>query len=140
VPTVVFYEKPGCAGNAEQKAWLRAAGHDVVSRNLLTTAWTPATLRSFFVGLPVATWFNRAAPRVKSGAIVPEACDADTALAAMIADPLLIRRPLLEVDGERSAGFVVAEIDRWIGLGAVAAAAGDAERCRRDGGAPCPGA
>lgn len=28
---LVFYEKPGCAGNARQKALLRAAGHTLAT-------------------------------------------------------------------------------------------------------------
>jgi nitrogenase-associated protein len=53
----------------------------------------------------VARWFNPAAPRVKSGAVDPERTDAERALALMLAEPLLIRRPLVEADGRRCAGF-----------------------------------
>jgi len=116
---VVFYEKPGCSGNARQKAVLKKAGHQVQARSLLATPWTVAELRSFLDPLPVAQWFNRNSPAVKSGEIVPEACDAECALALMLAHPLLIRRPLLEVDGVRRAGFEVAAIDAWIGLAGV---------------------
>jgi nitrogenase-associated protein len=66
---------------------------------------TGERLRSFFGGTPVASWFNAAAPRVKSGAIDPEKVDADGAIALMLAEPLLIRWPLVEVDGEKCAGF-----------------------------------
>jgi hypothetical protein len=31
---VIFYEKAGCAGNARQKALLRASGHQLVVRDL----------------------------------------------------------------------------------------------------------
>lgn len=65
--TLTFYEKPGCQGNARQKALLRAAGHQLNVRNLLTEPWTPERLRQFFGALPVAQWFNRNAPAVKSG-------------------------------------------------------------------------
>ena len=34
--TVIFYEKPGCVGNAKQKRLLADAGHEVVPRDLLT--------------------------------------------------------------------------------------------------------
>lgn len=43
--TLTFYEKPGCQGNARQKALLRAAGHQLHVRNLLTEPWTPERLR-----------------------------------------------------------------------------------------------
>jgi len=130
---VVFYEKPGCGGNARQKALLGQSGHDLDVRDLLTTPWTGERLRAFFGVRPVGQWFNAASPRVKSGEVRPETLDAETALALMLADPLLIRRPLLEVDGRREAGFDAARIDAWIGLAPAAAPVG--EGCaRRDGG------
>jgi nitrogenase-associated protein len=114
--TVTFYEKPGCSGNARQKQILEAAGHIVVARDLLGTPWGRMELLSYLDGLPVAEWFNRNSPAVKSGEIVPEECDEATALALLQRYPLLIRRPLLEVDGERRVGFDAAAIDAWIGL------------------------
>ncbi len=114
--TVIFYEKPGCINNTKQKALLKAAGHDVQAQNLLTEPWTVKSLRLFFGILPVADWFNRSAPAVKSGEIIPENLDAETALAMMVQNPLLIRRPLMQVDERRSVGFDVATIDAWIGL------------------------
>ncbi len=113
---VVFYEKPGCSGNARQKALLSAAGHTVVAKDLLQMPWTRMKLLSFFDPLPVAQWFNRNSPAVKCGDIVPEELDEATALALLQAYPLLIRRPLLEVDGVRRVGFDAAAIDAWIGL------------------------
>lgn len=116
---IVFYEKPGCGGNARQRAALEAAGHTLTRRNLLTAAWTPDTLAPFLVPLPVADWFNRAAPRVKSGEVQPEALDATAALDLLLAEPLLIRRPLmLRPDtGSRHVGFDTAAVDAWVGLG-----------------------
>ena len=55
---VVFYEKPGCGGNARQKALLIASGHELDVRNLLTEPWTAATLRPFFGSKPLRDWFN----------------------------------------------------------------------------------
>ena len=113
---VEFFEKIGCAGNARQKALLKASGHEIESHDLLTTTWTPSSLRPFFGSRPVAEWFNRAAPQVKSGAIEPETMTADSALAAMIANPLLIRRPLMKVEDRREAGFDQDLVAAWIGL------------------------
>lgn len=123
---VIFYEKPGCGGNARQRKLLSDSGHDLSVRDLLSQPWTPETLRPFFGAMPVADWFNRASPRVKSGEVVPEEMTAASALALMCSDPLLIRRPLMQVGEERRAGFVDAEVDAWIGLKAEAAPVGDA--------------
>lgn len=103
--TVVFYHKPGCATNARQRRMLQAAGHTVVVRDLLSEPWIAENLRCFFGKRPVAEWFNPASPRVKSGEIVPETIDAAHALALMVSDPLLIRRPLVDMDGQKCAGF-----------------------------------
>ncbi|MBL1197644.1 MAG: nitrogenase-associated protein [Nostoc sp. GBBB01] len=113
---VIFYSKPSCQGGTKQKVLLTAAGHEVIAYDLLTEPWTVERLRSFFGDRPVAEWFNRSSPRVKSGEIVPEKIDAQTALILMLRDPLLIRRPLLQVGDRREVGFDVEKIDAWIGL------------------------
>ncbi|MEH2454623.1 ArsC/Spx/MgsR family protein [Nostoc sp.] len=113
---VIFYSKPGCQGGTKQKVLLTAAGHEVVAYNLLTEPWTVERLRSFFGDHPVAEWFNPSSPKVKSGEIVPEKTDAETALQLMLREPLLIRRPLLEIGDRREVGFDVQKIDAWIGL------------------------
>jgi nitrogenase-associated protein len=115
---LVFFEKPGCGGNARQRAALQAAGHTLERRNLLTAHWTAEALFAFLAPLPVPDWFNRAAPRIKSGEVVPEALDAEAALALLIAEPLLIRRPLMlnTADGSRMVGFDTAAVTAWIGL------------------------
>ncbi|MEH2358792.1 ArsC/Spx/MgsR family protein [Nostoc sp.] len=113
---VIFYSKPGCQGGTKQKVLLTAAGHEVIPYNLLTEPWTVERLRSFFGDRPVAEWFNRSSPKVKSGEVVPEKIDAETALGLMLREPLLIRRPLLEIGDRREVGFDVEKIDAWIGL------------------------
>ncbi|TNE77882.1 MAG: hypothetical protein EP334_06055 [Gammaproteobacteria bacterium] len=102
---MVFYEKPGCINNRRQKTILLAAGFDLDVRNLLEASWQPAELRHFFDGMPVSDWFNLAAPRVKSGEIDPRKMSEQQALAAMVDDPLLIRRPLLACGSVRQSGF-----------------------------------
>jgi nitrogenase-associated protein len=102
---IVFYQKPGCQTNGRQKRMLEIAGHTVIAKNLLAEPWTADGLRRFFGATPVATWFNPAAPRVKSGDVIPATLDAAAALALMLDDPLLIRRPLVEMEGQRCAGF-----------------------------------
>lgn len=111
MPHVLFYEKPGCGGNARQKAWLEAAGHTLEVRNLLAWPWSADSLLAFLAPLPVAEWFNRAAPRLKSGEMVPEQLEPEAALALLLAEPLLIRRPLMEAAGRRLVGFEPAAVE-----------------------------
>ena len=79
----------------------------------------------------MAQWFNRAAPRVKSGEVRPEALDTCTALALMLQEPLLIRRPLMQRsdNGTRHVGFDTAAVDAWVGLGTNPASASTLEGC-----------
>ena len=114
--TVVFYEKPGCINNTRQKALLTKAGHRLIVRNLLLEPWTPSRLRPFFGNLSVTQWFNTTAPAIKTGLVVPQNLDPETALELMVLDPLLIRRPLIQVDNMRHVGFDLNIIDQWIGL------------------------
>ncbi len=134
VALVEFYEKPGCQTNRKQEALLTAAGHEVVARDLLSEPWTAERLRAFFGDAPVVSWFNPAAPRVKSGEVNPEDFDADAAVAAMLAEPLLIRRPLIHALGMRCAGFDREPVLTLVGTEKKLA---DAQRCSRPTAPAC---
>ena len=56
-------------------------------------------LRAFFGDLPVKHWFNTSAPAIKQGEVEPDKLNEQEALALMLDNPLLIRRPLMQVDG-----------------------------------------
>lgn len=119
--TVTFYEKPGCINNTRQKKLLAAAGHQVVAKNLLTEAWQPDCLRAFFGKLVVRDWFNYSAPAIKYGEIEPDKLTEQEALALMLENPLLIRRPLMQVGDTLMAGFDQQAVDNWIGLTEIGA-------------------
>ncbi len=127
--TITFYEKPGCKGNLRQKTLLAAAGHTVQARSLKAEPWTAEALLAFLGALPIADWFNRSAPAVKSGEIVPENLGFEHALHLLLENPLLIRRPLMQVGEERMVGFDAAAVNAWIGLNAVALPEGNVEAC-----------
>lgn len=132
--TVLFYQKPGCGTNARQIRALEAAGHQVIAKNLLTEPWTAPDLLTFFGDTPVASWFNPAAPRMKSGELDPAAIDSSRALALMLNDPILIRRPLIDVNGARCAGF-----DREPALSLLGNSRDDLQGCTRHEDMPrCP--
>lgn len=126
---VTFYEKPGCKGNLRQKTLLAAAGHTVQAKNLKTEAWTADRLLAFLGKLPIGSWFNPAAPAIKAGQIVPENLGFEHAVNLLLENPLLIRRPLMEIGEERMVGFDVAAVDAWIGLNNVELPAGNIEAC-----------
>ncbi|MGD8909398.1 MAG: ArsC/Spx/MgsR family protein [Chromatiales bacterium] len=103
---LVFYEKPGCVGNGMQKTLLRNQGIVFEVRDLLSHPWTAESLRTFFGATAVEHWFNSSAPRVKAGQIPIDSLSESEALELMLQDPLLIRRPLLELGLVRQSGFV----------------------------------
>ena len=126
--TVTFYEKPGCSNNTRQKKLLAEAGHQVVARNILTEVWKPESLRAFFGAMAVRDWFNYSAPAIKHGEVEPDKLTEQEALALMLENPLLIRRPLMQVSDNLMAGFDQQAVDNWIGLQKIEATS-DLESC-----------
>ena len=135
---LVFYEKPGCVGNGMQQSLLRGQGVRFEVRDLLSQSWSAERLRPYFLDLPVAQWFNASAPRVKSGEIDIHALDETEALRMMIRDPILIRRPLLELGAVRQSGFVPGPVLDALGIDLDAS--GNLQDCPMDAAAPiCEG-
>lgn len=127
--TIIFWEKPGCQGNARQKEILLASGHELEVRDLLAEPWTGESLALFFGDRPVAEWFNPAHPKVKTGEVVPVSFGREEALRLMVAEPLFIVRPLMQVGDERLAGFEVGQVHNWIGLALDSVGERDPRNC-----------
>jgi len=113
--TLHFWGKPGCQTNARQLSALRAEGFRLEVHDLLQERWTEMRLLDFFIDLPIADWFNPYAPKIKSGLIIPGMFDTTTALHAMMHEPLLIRRPLMEIGKVRVVGFDMERIRKAFG-------------------------
>ncbi|WP_020589872.1 ArsC/Spx/MgsR family protein [Desulfobacter curvatus] len=135
---VTFYEKPGCINNTKQKRWLAAAGHVVTEKNILETQWTREELLLYFGDRPVADWFNRTAPLVKSGKVIPESVGKEEALDLMLKNPILIKRPLLRVGDERMQGFATEMVHAWIGLNPSKGNEAVVEQLRQENLGLCP--
>ena len=114
--TIIFYEKPGCVNNTKQKSILHAAGYAVKARNLLTQSWSPETLYQFLKDRPLWEWFNRTAPQIRDGEILPEKLDEQTALELMVKYPILIRRPLIQIGDRCTVGFDLVKLNAWLNL------------------------
>lgn len=132
--TILFFEKPGCINNTKQKTILAANGHTVIALSLLEHRFRPEELRAYFGDLPIPQWFNPTAPRIKNGEIDPTTMDEGHAIAAMLADRLLIRRPLMDVEGWKTVGFVPEVLAPH--LGDVPAALEACPKSHQD--TPCP--
>lgn len=118
VAQIIFYEKLGCINNTRQKKILRKAGHTVVAKNLLTEDWNhrPDQLYEFFGEMPVNEWFNLSAPSIKERVVNPNMVSAHQAVNLMLCDPLLIKRPLMQVEHNKMVGFNIQEVEHWVGL------------------------
>lgn len=130
---ITFYEKTGCKGNARQRALLEAHGVALDVKSILDEPWTRETLRPFFGRRPVAEWFNSKAPAITAGEVDPSSFDEDGALSIMLGQPILIRRPLIECDGQKFCGFDDS-VESALGL---TAPEGDYEACQEPSGL-CP--
>ncbi|WP_163717901.1 ArsC/Spx/MgsR family protein [Mangrovibacterium lignilyticum] len=113
---IMFFEKTGCINNTKQKKILTLAGHEVEAINLLHHPWTETELLSFFGLLEIKDWFNQNAPAVASGELDPESFNKESALEALLANPILIKRPLMIVGDERFVGFDPTKLDALIGI------------------------
>lgn len=112
---VLFFEKPGCTTNAKQKIILKEAGCLVLTRNLLDHKLNEEELFAYLKGRSIAEWFNPNAPALKQGILKPNSLNRQEALKLLIDDPILIRRPLLNIDGNRMCGFDQPLIEEILG-------------------------
>ncbi|PLX49277.1 MAG: hypothetical protein C0613_07910 [Desulfobulbaceae bacterium] len=112
---IIFYEKPGCINGEKQKAILRAAGHTLQCLNILKQTWSHNRLGEFMAGKTATEMMNHTAPAIKNGEIVPEQLSASQALDLMVKEPILIKRPLIEVDGHKIQGFNDARLAPYLG-------------------------
>jgi nitrogenase-associated protein len=111
---VLFYEKPGCATNAKQKKALLEAGCMLIEQNLLALRMTADELLTYLKARPVREWFNPNAPAIKRGEIDLESITSEEAIPLLLDNPILIRRPLISVNGHRMCGFDQDKIERLL--------------------------
>lgn len=108
----IFYEKTGCSGNARQKEILKNYGINIEVRSLLDTKWTKESLGLYFQDLSVKEIFNVFAPQVKNGMIDIASLSKDEAIELMINEPILIKRPLIDINGTKICGFDINKINK----------------------------
>lgn len=108
---VIFYEKPGCAGNERQKTLLTRHGISFQTKSLLDTPWNADTLEQFFINLEKDEIINKFAPRIKKGEIDISALSKNKLIEMMVKEPILIKRPLLEIGKNKICGFDIEKIN-----------------------------
>lgn len=110
----IFYEKTGCSANAKQKELLKNHNISFTVKSLLDTKWTFEILSEFFIGLDVKDIFNPFAPQIKNEEINILNIKKDEAINLMIKEPILIKRPLLEINGVKLCGFNIEQINNLL--------------------------
>jgi len=104
-PTIVFYEKPGCAGNARQKKLLKQCGYELDVKDMLSTPWTKDELQNFFNGLEKSEIVNTSAPDIKNNVLNIDNVTKEQLIDMMLEKPLLIKRPLMKFNNKYLCGF-----------------------------------
>ena len=112
---ITFYRKMDCVNNGKQLKILQDAGHDITVADILVHPWTRAELEPFLGDKPIADCINRTAPSVKRGEIDPDSIGREEAIKLMLENHLLIKRPLVEVDGLKIQGFTTPSLKPYLG-------------------------
>lgn len=112
----IFYEKTGCSGNAKQKELLQNHNIFFTVKSLLDTKWTFENLSEFFKGLEVIDMFNPFAPQIRNEEINILTIKKDEAIKLMIKEPILIKRPLLDINGVKLCGFNIVQINKLLNV------------------------
>ena len=95
--TVTIYHNPNCGTSRNTLAMIRASGEEPVVVEYLETGWSPALLRSLAAqtGQPLkALVRDKGTPAGELG-LLEEGIDDDAILAAMVAHPIIVNRPIV---------------------------------------------
>lgn len=95
---------------------LKDTGCMVITRNLLKSEMTKDELLSYLKDRSLQEWFNPNAPKIKSGEIDPKDFSLQEAIELLLHEPILIRRPLLSINGHRMCGFDPKAIEHALGF------------------------
>ena len=116
---MIFYEKPGCVGNSKQKAILDSLNIKYETKSILDTPWSKEELEEYFDGLEVVDCINPFAPQVKSGEVSIDKLTKKDAIDLMLEERILIKRPLINVDGRKICGFNTKKLSEILGIEVV---------------------
>ena len=113
---IVFYEKPGCTGNARQKRLLKQCGYELDVRDMLSTLWSIEKLQSFFYALEKEDIVNKFSPDIKNNLLNIDEMTKDDLILKMIEKPLLIKRPLMIFGDYKLCGFNTKRLSKLLNV------------------------
>ncbi len=111
---MIVFTKTGCTTSEQQKTALKNGGNHLECRDILSRAWTRESLLPFVRGREVLQIIDCSAPAVRKGEIDPLLLTWDEAVDLMIAMPILIKGPLIQVDNLHIQGMVDTRLKRYI--------------------------
>ena len=104
--TITLYGIPNCDTVKKARTWLDGAGVDYAFHDYKKAGIDEARLRGWCAELGWETLLNRAGTTFRK---LPDAdkagLDADKAVALMLAQPSMIKRPVLDLGDRRVVGF-----------------------------------
>jgi nitrogenase-associated protein len=112
----IFFEKSGCGGNVRQKELLKKHNITFEVKDLLNTKWSYEDLVGYFEGLEIVDMFNSFAPQVRDKEIDITKLSKDEAINLMIKNPILIKRPLMQINGVKICGFDIDKINELLNI------------------------
>ncbi len=105
MPTTLYGIK-ACDTMKKARTWLDAHGVTYAFHDYKTQSIAPDTLRAWVAALGWQTVLNRAGTTFRKLDDGQKAdLDAERAIALMLAQPSMIKRPVLEIDGRLIVGF-----------------------------------
>jgi len=114
--TILMFGIPNCDTIKKARGWLDARDTPYAFHDYKKAGVDEAALRRWVAALGWETVLNRAGTTFRK---LPDAdradLDADRAIALMMAQPSMIKRPILEGDGVLLAGFSPAAWDAALG-------------------------
>ena len=117
---MTLYGIPNCDTVKKSRAWFAARGVDIAFHDLRRDALDAEHLTRWLHALGAERLLNRSGTTWrKLGADQQRAADDDaTLIPLLLAQPTLIRRPVVEIDGKVTAGFVPDVWQSLLGAGA----------------------
>ena len=100
-----FIWKSTCTTCRDARAFLRGLGAKLDERDYARARLTATELESLFKGRYARDFINPRSPAYKAMALAGKALTPPDAIALMVREPNLLKRPIVVVGGEMIAGF-----------------------------------
>lgn len=111
---MIFFANNNCTSSCQKKELLLKAGNSLQCLDLLKQEWTRESLLPFVRGRDPLQIMDSSAEEIKSGAIDPLLLTFDKAVELMVASPVLIKGPLVQVDGLSIQGTADKRLQRYM--------------------------